>query len=601
MKRKKIILIFLIALIIIFFNSGQLLATSKVIAATSGDYTIKKYDVNIDVNENNTLDITEVISVKYNTDDHVFIRKIPLKNTIVDNEKKIANKANVNNLIIGQEYSLTRESGYEVIKIKEDVPSPTNKTYTIKYTYDLGEDKFPAKDKLYYNLIGDNRDCVIENLNIQINMPKAFENRNVNLYVETENAKEPESVNYTIKDNTIFANYKRHIYRNQNFIIDIDLENKYFVGTNKNIDVLSLIVMVISAAFVLVADRLWTKYGRNKFVAEIIDSTPPEELNSAEASYILKGFINDKSVMSLLLNLANNGYIRIENVVSKDANSNEKKSKISIVRLKKYDGDNEFEKIFMENIFPKNLEKNTISYKELFKKFYGVSEIIKNKFDSKENKNKIFEPGVIEKSNILVVMAGTIFGLINIKPTIEYMGEIPILVYSLFHIVALWVALKSLYKREFLDKVLNIMLAIGFEMVVWSNVTLPILQEEPVYFISSIIGMVSIITLAVFTRLFTRRTKFGNEMLGRVKGFKEFIENVNDEEIKKLCKIDPNYYFNVFPYAYSIGIEKKLMAKFEKIDIDQPEWFVTNEAFTIHSFNEFINSNFKFNGIITSK
>lgn len=46
------------------------------------DYVIDKYDININVNENNTLDITEKITAYFKTPKHGIYRTIPLKNTI---------------------------------------------------------------------------------------------------------------------------------------------------------------------------------------------------------------------------------------------------------------------------------------------------------------------------------------------------------------------------------------------------------------------------------------------------------------------------------------------------------------------------------------
>ena len=595
MKQKKAIFIFFIIQIILLLGSNYVSAENKTLSLNHGNYTIKKYDININVNENNTLDITEIINVNYNTDSHEFIRKIPLKNIVkTDDGSKISKKANISNIIIGQEYSISKDNGYELIKIKEDPSSPISKTYTIKYTYDLGEDIFSSKDKFYYNLIGDNRDYIIGEVNLSVTMPKEFEASRVKIYVETEGILEPENLSYIIKENTITSSYKKILNESKNLIIDIDLDNHYFVGANINIDILSIIVIIVSIALAIISYILWVKFGRNKFVAEIIDSTLPEELNSAEAGYILKGYVNNKSIASLLLYLANKGYIKIENNTSNDVNTNERKSQISIVRLKEYNENNEFEKIFMEGIFPKNIEKNEISYKELRKKFYRTSEKIKDRFDSRDNKTKIYEQGVIGKANILMAFAGIIFGLINIKPTVEYMGEFPVFVYVIFHIIALLVALRSFYAREKIDKFLGILLAVGFEMVVWSNVSLPVIQDEPLYLASCIISVICIIIIALFIKIFSRRTKYGNEMLGRIKGFKQFIENVNEEEIDKLCKLDENYFYNVLPYAYSIECEKKLIQKFEKIELNKPDWYITNEDYSLQKFNEFLEENMKF-------
>ena len=45
----------------------------------NSDYFLNSYDINIVVNENNTLNITEKIGVYFNVEKHGIFRKIPLK------------------------------------------------------------------------------------------------------------------------------------------------------------------------------------------------------------------------------------------------------------------------------------------------------------------------------------------------------------------------------------------------------------------------------------------------------------------------------------------------------------------------------------------
>ena len=57
-------------------------APSKSNQYSSYDYVIDKYDINVVVNENNTLDITEKITAFFNVPKHGIFRTIPLNNKI---------------------------------------------------------------------------------------------------------------------------------------------------------------------------------------------------------------------------------------------------------------------------------------------------------------------------------------------------------------------------------------------------------------------------------------------------------------------------------------------------------------------------------------
>lgn len=45
----------------------------------------------------------------------------------------------------------------------------------IKYTYNIGKDPVKNADELYFNLIGDEWDTVINNISFKITMPKSFD------------------------------------------------------------------------------------------------------------------------------------------------------------------------------------------------------------------------------------------------------------------------------------------------------------------------------------------------------------------------------------------------------------------------------------------
>ena len=48
---------------------------------------------------------------------------------------------------------------------------------------------------------------------------------------------------------------------------------------------------------------------------------------------------------------------------------------------------------------------------------------------------------------------------------------------------------------------------------------------------------------------------------------------------------DPSYFFLVLPYAYQFGITKKWARNFQDIDIDPPEWFISDMNYS--SGNQF--------------
>lgn len=85
---------------------------------TSFPYEITHYSVHIDVNEDNSMDITEKISVNFNEPRHGIFRKLPIRNKITRLDgTKSRNHAKISNVSVDQNFSTSTDDGYYVIKI----------------------------------------------------------------------------------------------------------------------------------------------------------------------------------------------------------------------------------------------------------------------------------------------------------------------------------------------------------------------------------------------------------------------------------------------------------------------------------------------------
>ena len=74
---------------------------------SSREYYLNRYDIDIVVNENNTLNITEKIGAYFNINKHGIFRKIPLKNEITRLDGITSkNLAKISNVNVSDIYSL---------------------------------------------------------------------------------------------------------------------------------------------------------------------------------------------------------------------------------------------------------------------------------------------------------------------------------------------------------------------------------------------------------------------------------------------------------------------------------------------------------------
>ena len=84
--------------------------------------------------------------------------------------------------------------------------------------------------------------------------------------------------------------------------------------------------------------------------------------------------------------------------------------------------------------------------------------------------------------------------------------------------------------------------------------------------------------------------KYGNEMLGKLKGFKNFLETVEKEKLESLVLQNPNYFYDILPYTYVLGVSDKWIKKFESISLQSPSWYDGSDSFEISTIGTFMNS-----------
>ena len=87
-----------------------------------------------------------------------------------------------------------------------------------------------------------------------------------------------------------------------------------------------------------------------------------------------------------------------------------------------------------------------------------------------------------------------------------------------------------------------------------------------------------------------KRTLYGNEILGKIKGFRTFLETVEKQKLEQLVMEDPTYFYNILPFTYVLGISDKWIKKFETISLKAPDWYIGNTTFNMVDFGNFIDS-----------
>ena len=554
------------------------------------DYTIDKYEIYIKVNEDNSYDITENITANFNVQKHGIYRSIPLKNEIVRADGSTAKTyAKVKNVSVDAPFETSNESGLYFIKIGSAYNYVTGlHTYMINYTYDLfRSEKNKNFDEFYFNLIGTDWDTTISNVIFNIEMPKSFDETKMGFSRGSYGTINSNDITYQVDGNIIKGSYNGLLSAHEALTIRIPLEEGYF-KKRFNLEDLSIIISIVS---LILSFILWFIYGRDEKAIETVEFYPPDNLNSLELGYMYRGNVRDKDVTSLLIYLANKGYVKISERKNTSLLS---KNDFEITKLKDYDGDNNLEKTFMAGLFKYGSTKVTSN--DLYDNFYRTTEKLKKEIMSKENHDLIFDKAVAKKAN---------YNLFLMILTVVFTFLLPLAVngYLMFGIMPIALILFYTPFYKMIIKTKSIFLAVF--IIIHSSIFFlgmigAIVGIFPYLITSFIVAIVCLILMAIIYNFMPKRNKYGMEILGKIKGFKNFLETVEKEQLEKLVLENPEYFYEILPYTYVLDISDTWINKFEAINLQAPNWYYGSE-FEFYRFNHFIthtiNDTRSFNGV----
>lgn len=499
------------------------------------DYYIEAYDVNINVLENNTLEITEKISAFFNQHKHGIYREIPLSNYVERADGSTGTvHAKVKNVSVSEKYDASAEGNYYTIQIGDEDKYVIGKhDYEISYSYVMGQDIGEGYDELYFNIIGNQWDTYIDAVTFTVTMPKEFDYEKVGLSTGVYGKVGTDTVEYTVTGNEISGRVTEGLGRNEAVTIRVELPEGYFYfNLTAYYAKLSAMAGIPLIIFIIVL-ILWVKFGRDKKVIEVVEFYPPENMSSIDVAFWQKGAVINRDVIPLMIELANEGYIRINQYQKDTMLKLKKKTEFVIEYVMPYTGNDARKKCFFDGLFKNG--RTRVYKKDLENKFYETIETICMGMNTRENRKKVFD-----SKSMNLVLAGVLISVLG--------GVLTCFIHS--------------------------------ETIGGSEKTIAML-------IGLAISAVSVI-LSFFIR---RRTDKGHELLQKITGFKKFLETAEKERLEMLVDENPTYYYDILPYAYVLGVSDAWTKNFEGIELEPPQWY-GGTVFDRMIFWSFMNSTF---------
>lgn len=563
----------------IIFILGCIFLFSGIIQAHAIEFdsafVVKDWNSDIILDENDCYHITETIQTQFYEDRHGIYRTLPKEGTLNRDGIKSKYRGKISNIIVTNEknekipYKI--KNSFKQVEIKIGDPNKyanENSTYIISYDYDVLGDRLKDGDEAYFNIIGNEWTSNIDKLSFSVKFPKPINKNKIGVrvgydivdfsYDKSLNTLSSEMTDIMWGEGVSFRvllpdNYFKEVTFLDTISSYIDISNTLsFSGiTNILLPFISILTLIFSFIILFISKI------RKEKIIEIITVTPPkknnEQLNSYEMTRLLNDDVDSESILSMLFDLANKGYISIKR---------ENKKNYIFYEDKKYDGQDTIKKEFMDRFF--NWGKLTdkwgrkiVTTEDLTYSFYKDIKIIEELIREKHPEDNIYKTNKIYKS-------------IKINSNIRKINNIPLNV------------------RE-VNTINSIISIIGVILCFGGTIILPNIC------IAAGFAFILAAILLEMARKNRRRVKEEYKQLrGQIAGFKKFLKEAEKSKLEQLINENPNYFYDTLSYAYALGVTKTYAKNFENINIEPPKYysdFYSDDPFMLSSFaNDLSNS-----------
>lgn len=565
-------------------------------------YTIENYTVNINVNQNNTLSVSETIEVNFSVNSHGIFRALPTVSQIknINGEGNVVSsknfRVNYTNINVNETYETYIENNFLFIQIgNPNSYAQANESYTLSYIVEL-DSRYADYNQFYYNVLGNFWDTTIANFTATITFPTPVDATTplTEIYVGQFGSTTQIDEKWT-ENNTVLTikylseDYPAGLAVGDGITVLINFQEDYFTAPFAHfVDILLLILIL---AFAVLAFVLYQKNTNKKMVVPVVQFGVNKNFTSADVGYIIDKKVDNKDIASLIIFWAQKGYLEI---IEEDKKTYLKKIKNADKQMKQY------EKTLFNAIFEEENEK--VDIKDIGEKIILKVQIAKSSI--KIENEKMFNNKAEFARNAIILLMGIIFGVVLYA--INYQNVNTIFSYlSIFVGVAIVFALFVLSKRSDMKDI------ISEKSKFWSKIPIFIVLAGifafvffsfdsycDIYFTSFIV-FAELILVVYFISKFNIRTNEGIENLGDIVGLKNFIEVAEKDRLELLAKENPSIFYDVMPYAYVLGVYEKWCKKFETIIIEKPDWYInSNTTFNYlimlnimhHTTNSFLQS-----------
>ena len=417
--------------------------------------------------------------------------------------------------------------------------------YPLNFTYTLPEVTRTENRKLYVELpLLSGCDYAIQSMSFQVTFPgevtakPAFTSGYLQSGVES-------IISYVSGGNMINGSITEALADQETLVMKLQVESEDFPGKlyierEGNPEVL---YMVLCGAAALI---YWLLLLRNVPLIRSRETLPPEGITAGELGCRLTMAGVDLTMM--IFSWAQRGYVRIVP---------DRNGRVMVVRKMEMGNERtEFENRCFTMLFGRSdaIDATGVPYAKLYNKVVQTVSGAKELHRRKAGNTRLFRvigTGVSAFSGICIAM-----NLIH-RPTLQLMLAV---VLGVLGVVTGWCIQGAMYRLHIRGK-MRLYLGMGCAYV-WLILGL----IAGVFWVG--FGAVAAqLVLGLMVAYGGRRSDLGLYQAGQILGLRRYLKTISDEDMDRNLENNPDYFFDMMPFAIALGVDKKFAKRFGKRNV----------------------------------
>ncbi|MDD3941654.1 MAG: DUF2207 domain-containing protein [Sphaerochaetaceae bacterium] len=554
-----------------------LLFLSMSLWAASG-YDIVRMHSDLRITEQGVYEVDERIVMDFHTPLHGFYRVLPVDYRFEDGLRDRV-KVRVSAVKASDTFSVMREGSYVTIRVGDADRTVTGmQEYAISYRYDIGEDPYAEYDEFYFNIVGEDWQVPIGAFSFSITFPSPVSADRIHFTRGVWGTTSAEGVSWNLSaDGTVLTGNSTTLDPGEAVTVRVEMPQGYFLPRTDWQAIYKIPFLLVLLALVILAWLSWNRYGRDKDLIIVPRFSPPEGMSPLDVGYIIDESLDPKDVTAMIFYWADKGCLTIV----------EDGKKFSFIKGNDPKGATKHE-MQMFNDFFSSGSKGVVGAKDLEGKFFVSYQKLRKTIDhhyrgeralaSVKSRNKA------ALTALMLIVPAIAYALIttgnHVGPETFVLFAVALFVsisfLVLFHVMMRAWHISKAGKRLFWFALFVFVFAFGGLLLFFCGFMADSPVEDILYAVP--LHLFSSVPLALFAIITIQRSEFGRRKLEEILGFRDFIEKVEMDQLKRMIEEDPAFYYHMLSFAIVLGLEKKWANKFSSITLEPPSWYMGNHT-----------------------